>query len=214
MADPVSAAADPDQVARFVARIAADRDAELAAVAQARDAEIARLRGAAHAESRRLLRLGAEQVRARLAQERGRHLARVRADLRRREWEILADAQQRVLDAVLERLADAWRDPDRQWEWCRFWLLAALERLAGETPRVTLGRGGLEPVRARLEGWLGERFAGAAVRLDEDVAPGIVIGWGDYLMDGRLASQRQAIGEAVLERLAALLHDADDAPRR
>ena len=207
MDSQISAEFDPQQVSLFLDKIAEDCESELRDIAVNRDAEIARIRREAHAESRRLFRHGAEQLRSRLALERSRYLARVRSDLRRQQWEILVESQQRVLDAVSDRFCKAWENPDRQWEWCRYWLALALERAGDNTLRIILGKGVLENVRAGIENEVRDHPAGASVTIDTHADPGICIEWGDYMMDGRLTSQNSAITDAVLSRLSDLLRD-------
>lgn len=197
---------DAQQVSLFLDKIARECETELRQIACQRDDEIARIRGDAHAESRRLFRHGAAALRARLALERDRYLARVRSELRRRRWDILSESQQRVLEAVAARFSRAWEDPERQWEWCRYWLELALERAGDDALAVTLGQGALDSVRARIEARIGAHRAGASVTVDPDAAPGISIEWDDYVMDGRLGSQSAAITDAVLARLSGLLH--------
>lgn len=201
---------DPQQVSLFLDKIARDCDTELREIAANRDAGIARIRGDAHVESRRLFRHSAEQLRSRLALEQSRFLARVRSDLRRQQWEILVESQQRVLDAVTDRFRRAWEDPDRQWEWCRYWLALALERAGDNALRIILGKDALENVRARIEKEIGNHPAGASVIIDTDADSGICIEWGDYLMDGRLTSQNTAITDAVLSRLSDLLLEQNE----
>ncbi len=205
----ISAEYDPQQVALFLDKIAEDCDAELREIALNRDAEIARIRGEAHAESRSLLRHGAGQLRSRLELERSRYLARVRSDLRRQQWEILVESQQRVLEAVSNRFYKAWENPDRQRQWCQYWLRAALERVGDSRFGIVLGRGASENVRARIEKEIGDHPAGGSVIIDANADPGIRIEWGDYVMDGRLTSQSTAITDAVLSRLADMLHEQD-----
>lgn len=198
---------DPQQVSLFLDKIAQDCDTELREIEANRDAEIARIRGDAHVESRRLFRHSAEQLRTRLALERSRYLARVHSDLRRQQWEVLVESQQRVLKAVSDRFRKAWENPDRQWEWCRYWLALALERAGDNALRIILGKGALENVRAEVEKETRAHPAGASVIIDTQADPGICIEWSDYLLDGRLASQNTAITDAVLSRLAELLHE-------
>jgi len=196
---------DPQQVSLFLDKVAQDCDAELREIAANRDAEIAGVRGDAHVESRRLFRHSAEQLRTRLVLEQSRYLARVRSDLRRQQWEILTESQQRVLEAVSDRFRKAWEDPEGQWEWCRYWLAFALERAGDNALRVILGQGALENVRASIEKKISDHAAGATVIIDTHADPGICIEWSDYMMDGRLASQNTAITDAVLSRLSDLL---------
>ncbi|MGI9304461.1 MAG: hypothetical protein ACR2RB_17410 [Gammaproteobacteria bacterium] len=200
---------DPQQVSLFLEKIAQDCDTELRDIAGKRDAEIARIRGDAYAESHRLFRRSAEQLCARLVLERGRYLARVRSDLRRKKWKILVESQQRALKAVSDRFWNAWEVPDRQWEWSQYWLELARERAGDNTIQITLGKGALENVRARIEETIRDHPAGASVTIDTDTDPGIRIEWGDYVLDGRLTSQSTAITDAVLSRLSNLLHEQD-----
>lgn len=200
---------DPQQVSLFLDKIAQDCDAELRDIATNRDAEIARIRGEAHAESRQLFRHSAEQLRTRLALERSRYLARARSDLRRQQWEILVESQQRVLEAVSDRYFQAWEDPDRQWEWCRYWLMLALERAGDSVLRIILGKGALESVSAKLEKEIRDCPADSSVIIDANSDPGICIEWGDYVLDGRLTSQSAAMTDAVLSRLSNLLYEQD-----
>ena len=130
---------DPRQVSLFLEKIEQDCDTELREIEEKRDAEIARIRGDAYAESRRLFRYSAEQLCTRLALERSRYLARVRSDLRRQQWEILVESQQNVLMAVSDRFWKAWEDPDRQWEWSRYWLELARERAGDNALQIILG---------------------------------------------------------------------------
>ncbi len=200
---------DPQQVSLFLDKIAQDYDAELRDIAANRDAGIARIRGDAYVESRRLFRYSAELLRTRLELERSRYLARVRSDLRRQRWEILVESQQRVLEAVSDRFFKAWEDPDRQWEWCRYWLAAALERAGDNALRIILGKAALESMRAKIEQKICDHPADTSVIVDPDSDSGICIEWGDYLMDGRLTSQSAAITDAVLSRLSNLLYEED-----
>jgi len=198
---------DPRQVSLFLEKIALDCDTELRDIAEKRDAEIARIRGDAYAESRRLFRHSAEQLSTRLALEQSRYLARVRSDLRRQQWEILVKSQQRVLKAVSDRFWKAWEDPNRQLEWCRFWLELARERAGDNAIQVTLGKGALESVRAKIGKMIRDYPADTSVIIDPDTDPGICIEWGDCMMDGRLASQTAEITDAVLSRLSDLLYE-------
>jgi hypothetical protein len=198
---------DPRQVSLFLEKIALDCDTELRDIAEKRDTEIARIRGDAHVESRRLFRHSAEQLCTRLALERSRYLARVRSDLRRQQWEILVASQQRVLKAVSDRFWNAWQDPERQWEWSRYWMELARERAGDNTTQITLGKGALESVRAKIEKTIRDYPGDTSVIIDQNADPGICIEWGDYIMDGRLASQSAAITDAVLSRLSDLLYE-------
>ena len=198
---------NPRQVSLFLEKIALDCDTELRDIAQRRDAEIARIRGDAYAESRRLFRHSAEQLSTWLALERNRYLARVRSDLRRQQWEILVESQQQVLEAVSDRFGKAWEDPDRQWEWSRYWLELARERAGDNAIRITLGKGALESVRAKIEKMTRDYPADTSVIIDPDTDPGICIEWVDCMMDGRLSSQTAAITDAVLSRLSDLLYE-------
>ncbi|MGI9262148.1 MAG: hypothetical protein ACR2QR_08935 [Woeseiaceae bacterium] len=198
---------DPQQVSLFLDKIALDCDTELREIAEKRDAEIARIRGDAYAESRRLFRHSAEQLSTRLELEQSRYLARVRSDLRRQQWEILVESQQHVLKAVSDRFCKAWEDPDRQLEWCRFWLELARERAGDNAIQVTLGKGALESVRAKIEKTTHHYPADTSVIIDPDTDPGICIEWVDCMMDGRLSSQTAEITDAVLSRLSDLLYE-------
>ena len=198
---------NPRQVSLFLEKIALDCDTELRDIAQRRDAEIARIRGDAYAESRRLFRHSAEQLSTRLSQEQSRYLARVRSDLRRQQWEILVESQQHVLKAVSDRFWMAWEVPDRQWEWSRYWLELARERAGDNAIRITLGKGALESVRAKIEKTIRDYPADTSVIIDPNTDPGICIEWGDCMMDGRLASQTAEITDAVLSRLSDLLYE-------
>lgn len=214
MAERLPVDFDPRQVSLFLEKIALDCDTELRDIAENRDAEIARIRADAHAESRRLFRHSAEQLSARLALERSRYLARVRSDLRRQQWEILVESQQRVLEAVSDRLRKAWEDPERQWEWSRYWLELVRARVGDNAIRITLGRGAFESVRAKIEKTIRDYPADTSVIIDPDTDPGICIEWGDCMMDGRLASQTAEITDAVLGRLSDLLYEqAGESPQ-
>ena len=201
---------DPQQVSLFLDKVAQDCDTELREIAANRDAGIARISGDANAESRRLFRHSVEQLRTRLVLEQNRYLARVRSDLRRQQWEILTESQQRVLEAVSDRFLKAWEDPQGQWQWCRYWLALALERAGDNALRVILGNGALEKVRASIEKKISDHAAGASVIIDTQADPGICIEWGDYMMDGRLASQNTAITDAVLSRLSDMLLEQNE----
>ena len=201
---------DPRQVSLFLEKIELDCESELREIEENRDAEIARIRGEACAESRRLFRHSADQLRTWLALERSRYLARVRSDLRRQRWEILAESQQHVLMVVSDRFRKAWEDPGRQWEWSRYWLEMARERAGDNALQITLGQGGLEGVRAKIEKTIRDYPAGTSVTIDPGTDPGICIAWGDCIMDGRLASQTTAITDAVLNRLAGLLYEESE----
>jgi flagellar biosynthesis/type III secretory pathway protein FliH len=198
---------NPRQVSLFLEKIALDCDTELHDIAERRDAEIARIRGDAYAESRRLFRHSAEQLRTRLALERNRYLARVRSDLRRQQWEILVESQQHVLKAVSDRFWKAWEDPDRQWEWSRYWLEMARDLAGDNAIQITLGKGALESVRAKIEKTIRGYHTDTSVIIDPETDPGICIEWGDCMMDGRLSSQTAEITDAVLSRLSDLLYE-------
>ncbi len=205
---------DPQQVSLFLDKIERDRDNELDEIARQRDAEMTHILGDARRESRRVFRQSAAQLRTRLALEQSRDLARLRADLRRRQWEILVAQQQNLLEAVSNRLLGAWQDPDRQWQWCRFWLDAALERAGNHPLEITLGQGASNDLQARLDTAVRGHAAGAAIRFDTSAEPGIRIEWGDYVMDGRLASQIASISDAVLTRLSGLVDEEDGGATR
>ncbi len=200
---------DPQQVSLFLDKIERDRDSELTEIGRQRDAEITRILDDARSESRRIFRQSAALLRARLNMEQDRDLARLRSDLRRRQWEILVALQQQLIEAASSRLVKAWEDPGLQWQWCRFWLEAALQR-AGDSPlEITLGQGASDNLRAKIETAVRGHGAGSKIHFDAEAEPGIRIEWGDYVMDGRLASQIGSISDAVLTRLSGLLAAAD-----
>lgn len=205
---------DSQQVSRFLDKIAQDCDTELQEIVKKRDAEIARIRSDAHVESRRLFRYSAEQLDVRLTQERSRYLARVRSDLRRRQWELLVASQERILEAISARFHDAWLDPHRQWQWCRYWMEFARQQAGDNAIHIRLGKDALESVRARIAKALSDYPANIAVVIDQEAEPGICIEWGDCILDGRLASQHAAISDMVLSRLFNLLHQPEEESSR
>ena len=200
---------DPQQVSLFLDKIERDRDNELADIARQREAEVGRILADARSESRRVFRQSAARLRTRLALEHSCDLARLRSELRRRQWDILVTLQQHLLEAVSNRLLEAWKDPERQWQWCRFWLEAALERAGDDPIEITLGQGASHRLHRRIETAVRGHAAGAGIDYDSGAEPGIRIEWGDYLMDGRLASQIASISDAVLARLSSLIYAGD-----
>lgn len=198
---------DPQQVAPFLEKIARERDRELARIARERDAETARILGEAYSEARHLFRHSVEDTRDRLQQEQDRYLARVRSELRRERWKILKSTQAKAVEAIWQRFLQAWDEPPLQLLWCRYWVTQALER-AGEMPlTVVCGAGAAAETVRELAVDLRQHAAGGEVRTDDGLEPGLVVEWGDFLLDGRLRAQRSRIADRVLRRLAHLMRD-------
>ena len=67
---------------------------------------------------------------------------------------------------------------------------------------------------AQIEEAVTAHPAETSVTIDPDSESGIRIEWGDYVMDGRLSSQNEAISDAVLSRLSGLLdqHQGEVSP--
>lgn len=195
---------DPQHVATFLAKIDRDRQAKEAQIAHERDLSVARILADAHAESRRVFRRNAAEARARRESQTARVLARVRSDLLRERWNILVATQQRALEAIWREFLAAWQDPQQQLHWCRYWLREGVRRAAGEPMRVRCGPDILPATMELLRSELASQD-GDAIHVDEHTEPGILVEWGDYILDGRLRSLCPAMAQAVLARVARVL---------
>ncbi len=197
---------DTKHVREFLNKISRDREQEIRSLEDQAFAECERVRADAHETARNFFTQTVERVRLDRQLERERSLSRVRAELRRRRWEALKALQQRALDRVRERMAEAWRDADRQWSWCTFWLDVARHEAGPQPLRVVLGRGALEATRQRLM-QTADPQSTVQVEMDPSQQPGLMICWQQYILDGTLDSLNAAITEAVLRELAAALHN-------
>ncbi|MDH3636913.1 MAG: hypothetical protein OES09_00410 [Gammaproteobacteria bacterium] len=201
---------DPKHVGTFLAKIDRDRDTTLAVIAKERDKAVAKILTQAHAEARRVFRHSATDARGRMEGQAARHLARVRSDLRRQRWTILVAAQERALGVIWEKFLAAWQDPDRQWHWCSYWLREAFSRVGDQPIQVICGSGTSPATVERLGAELAQHDGDGQLRVDDDAEPGIIVEWGDYILDGRLRSQCPAIAQEILCCLAHLLVDDRD----
>lgn len=200
---------DPRHVETFLSRIREDRDRELAAVRQRVEAETAQIRTDGHRAARRLAHEMLTGVRERERREHDRFLYKVRAELIRERWSILDDLRRQAGDAVRARFEEAWRDGDRQWKWCCYWVDAASALAHGAALDVRLGGGAgnavAKRIEQRLESYPGEWSVGVAA------APaGILVSWPDHRLDGTLAPQVHDVTGQVMERLVALLDPAGE----
>ena len=108
------------------------------------------------------------------------------------------------VDGLFER---AWSDPDRQYDWCRFWIASARELAGSGDLRIVCGAGTAEATLDRLAPLLDDYPGHCEWRADAAKAPGVQVEWADHLLDGTLDRQRETVVEAVLARVAAMLYD-------
>lgn len=200
----------PDQAEQFLAKIAADRDEKLHAIERALRDECARVRREAYTASRAFHRDQAQAAREGMRSDWARELSRLRADIRRRRWQVLQGLQTQVLERLLALLEQAWRDPQMQWAWCKTWLDAALAHANSLPLDVSLGEGTFESVRSRVRDRLIDQLDGSVVRDDPSIGCGLVIAWGNHVLDGALRSQMRALADDALRELATSLHTAND----
>ena len=81
--------------------------------------------------------------------------------------------------------AGAWSEADSQWTWVRHWVERALQLAEAESLDVRLGAGARPETRARLQ----REYAGRLqVSEDPKLSAGLVVQFGERLLDARLAA--------------------------
>jgi len=198
-------------VSTFLGKIDQDRHAELDAVREAAEQEIAGIIADAYSESRRFHRENADAARRTQALEHDRRLSRARAELRRQRWQLLHAMQTRAMVRVKELVLEQWLLPERQLEWCEYWLRRALQRSGSDDLVVTLGQGGLDATREHLQ-----RIAAGAgrrvdVRIDAGRPPGMVAEWDHVVLDGGLYVQCPGVEDMIFSELTNWLHAGEAA---
>jgi hypothetical protein len=206
MSDQKRVDVEPQQVTVFLDKIARDRDRELQDIETQKQDRIAQLRHEAFAESRRIHHKATEQARATQSQKHDRYLATVNAKLRRRHWRVLTDLQQRVVDAVWERMMQSWNKPGSQWRWCRVWLTEARSRSGSDPMQINLGRGACSDVCERIKVMMADYPGQFELQIDESAPEGIVICWADHMLDGALRMQHPELLESALRRITQIIY--------
>jgi len=200
---------DPRHVDTFLSKIHADRDEELRKIQEQVDIEVAKIRKAAYRSARTLVHDIAKTAREREARDRDRYLYKVRAELKREHWKILAELQAHVLARAGELFQAAWRDPARQWGWCRYWLDAAMGFANGAALKVLVCEDAHADVIDKIKKHLDACGDGSELVIEAAAGPGIVILWPDHRLDGTLASHCREVSTEVVEHLAQKLSSAE-----
>jgi len=200
---------DPRHVATFLSKIRADRDEELRKIQEQVDIEVTKIRKAAYRSSRELVHDIAKTARERESRDHDRFLYKVRAELKREHWKILAELQAHVLAKAGDLFQAAWRDPARQWDWCRYWLDTAMGFANGAALKILVGEDAHADVVGKIKEHMAAYSGGSALEINAAAGPGIVILWPDHRLDGTLASHCREVSAEAVEHLAQKLSSTE-----
>ncbi len=194
-----------DATQLFLSTIETDRDREIELIEADTNAQIQRIYSEAHIESRNLQRTTNVRLRRELSVRRQRETSRAQAELRRKRWQGLKNLQTRLKQQALDKIQMAWQDPDWQWDWCHFWLQAVVERNEDAALRIAISETVQAETLQKIQRWAGKN----KLTLDTDAslkAPGLIICWADFELDGLISAQSDAVDAAVLAALTPRLH--------
>jgi hypothetical protein len=193
-----------DATRPFLATIEADRDQQITLIQAGADTEIERICAKAHTAARQLQRHTNVRLRQELSIRRHKEISRVQARIRRKRWQSLKQLQHGINEQVLDRMYLAWSEPIWQWDWCYFWLQAALGRDAKTPFRVAITKSALPDTLAYIRKWAEQNRI--SLSFDEGITElGLTVSWADFELDGLISGQRRSIENAVLARLTPLL---------
>lgn len=196
---------DPRHVETFLTKIYADRDAAISEIRDYADKEIAKIRKEAFRNTHDLARKTIRTTRELEAQERDRYIYKVKAELKREHWKVLAELRQQVLEKARTTFESAWKDPQQQWTWCRSWIATATGLARGQDLEIRLGTGGSKKVLSKIEQMLKGYDGKYTLEIDKAKPAGIVISWPDHYLDGTLMSHCQEVSNEVVDQLAQTL---------
>jgi len=196
---------DPRHVETFLRKIHSDRDAEIEEISARAASEIAKIRKAAFSSNRALAHRTIKAAREQEARERDRYLYKVKSELKRQHWQILAELRQQVLAKARATFEAAWNDPLQQWAWCKSWIDTAAELAQDQPLHIQLGMGGNKQVVAKARRKLKDYPGEYSIAIDKAAPAGIIIGWPDHYLDGTLISHCQEVSSTVIDRLAHTL---------
>lgn len=204
---------DAERIRHFLDKIEADQRKAVSAINARVAQECAHIRAQAFTASRQFFRTQAEQARRQQQVEHDRMVSRARTAARRENWHLLQEALEESLWAVGQAMQAQWHDADAQGRWCLSWLEQALEHAhAGALLHVRLGAGALPDTRVALQRHLDGKPVEYRISEAEREKPGIVIEWGDYVLDGTLAAQRPRLESMLFAQLAQWLHAQESGP--
>lgn len=193
-----------DATRPFLAAIEADRDQQIALIQADADTEIERICANAHAAARQLQRDTNVRLRQELSIRRHKEISRVQARIRRKRWQSLEQLQHGINERVLDKMCSAWSEPMWQWDWCYFWLQAALARDTEAPFRVAVAESTLPVTLEHIRNWAEQNRV--SLSFDENLTePGLIVSWADFELDGLISGQSRNIENAVLARLTPLL---------
>ena len=195
---------DSTGLADFLEHIAAEERFEMDRMKRQFEAELQAVRAAARRESRRYHHETAEKTRIRLETERARKLSRARNDFRKRRWQILETWRQRARHLIEQRLRHNWNQAERQWAWCRYWLLQGEELKTAEDLRIELSADCFPATVDQARDFLEKRAS--VLSLVEGMEPGLMLHARARTIDGRLGAQVEPLLRAVDIELADWLH--------
>lgn len=193
----------------FLDKIARDRDLEIAAIDRQVAAEVAALRRQTHEQARQLARRVITATRERERRQRDRSMYKIRSELTRQRWQILDAVHSEVLSLANGLFMQAWRDPERQLQWCRYWVVSAQRLASSEALNIVCGAGTSDAVVGKLREMAAERPGEFSINVDEQRPAGLIIEWTDHELDGTLSKQCDALADGVLEQVAAILAEGE-----
>ncbi len=196
---------DARHVEAFLRKIARHRDDELQQIDSQVAGEVVKIRRQAYADARQLVRRVATDTRERERRQRDRFLYKVRSELTRDRWHVLEEIRGRVTADVHRRFEDAWREPHRQWQWCRFWIATAKTLASPADLRLLCGAGIAEDVVEKIRAALVDYPGNVELRIDDAAPSGLLVEWQDHQLDGTLVQQRDAVVATVLSRVAEII---------
>jgi hypothetical protein len=206
MADKPEYPDGEDQLSVFLDKIHGESDQQVSRIEAETEQQCTGLLRDAHQGGRRYFHEAADKARNGQELESQRQLSRVRARLRRERWQVLREIQADAMSGVEQALHASWQQPERQWAWCEYWLKRALAMAGDQALHVTLGQDGLPETGKRLKRLLKQHPAGGDFTLDADTQAGLLIEWGDELLDGRLLAQQPFLQDAIFHELTDWLH--------
>jgi vacuolar-type H+-ATPase subunit E/Vma4 len=193
----------------FLQKIARYRDFELQQINKQVDEEVRKIRQEAHGQARRLARRVIGETRERERRQRDRYLYKLHSELTRERWGILTQTRERVFQDLLGRFEHAWADPDRQCDWCRFWIESAMAMATPNDLRIRCGAGTLHTTLEKMQQLSGGYAGHCEWQVDAAKPPGLIVEWPDHYLDGTLDRQCEVVAEAVLSRVVEIL-DKDE----
>ncbi len=196
-------------VEQFLEHITRDLETELAKISREKQETIKTIRHEAFQRAIKFHRRMSVEARSRLNQDYERKLSRARNEFRRRRWQLFGELQQEARVLLEHELFSWWQEPEHQYAWCLHWLKGAQDAGAESPVYIVAGRGALETVVAGLGPGGAKLGLDCNVKIDDEASAGLVIYWGDRVLDGTLEAQTGVLLEDIVKTLAGWIHEGD-----